>query len=87
MENMLKIDRSFIADIPSDRGAAILVESMITLARNLGLQCMAEGIETEEQLAFLIANRCPLGQGFLFGRPVPASDFTTGLATRRSDAA
>ena len=85
--NMLKIDRSFIADIPSDRGAAILVESMITLARNLGLQCMAEGIETEEQLAFLIANRCPLGQGFLFGRPVPASDFTTGLATRRSDAA
>ena len=85
--NTLKIDRSFITDIPSDRGAAILVESMITLARNLGLQCMAEGIETEEQLAFLIANRCPLGQGFLFGRPVPAAEFSTGLAARRSDAA
>jgi EAL domain-containing protein (putative c-di-GMP-specific phosphodiesterase class I) len=60
---------------------------MITLARNLGLQCLAEGIETEEQLAFLIARRCPLGQGFLFGRPVPAAAFTDGLAGSHTAAA
>jgi len=83
----LKIDRTFIADIPTDRGASILVESMITLAANLGLQCLAEGIETEEQLAFLIARGCPLGQGFLIGRPVPATEFTAGLASRRTEAA
>jgi diguanylate cyclase (GGDEF)-like protein len=85
--NTLKIDRSFIADLPANPGASILVDSMITLARNLGLQCLAEGIETEEQLAFLIARRCPLGQGFLFGRPVPASEFTPGLTARRTKAA
>jgi diguanylate cyclase (GGDEF)-like protein/PAS domain S-box-containing protein len=85
--NTLKIDRSFIAGIPTDRKASILVESMITLARNLGLQCMAEGIETEGQLAYLIARRCPLGQGFLFGRPVPAAEFTAVMARRRFEAA
>jgi diguanylate cyclase len=85
--NTLKIDRSFIADVPTDRGASILVESMITLARNLGLQCLAEGIETEEQLAFLIARGCPLGQGFLFGRPVPAAGFCEHLDGQRTEAA
>jgi diguanylate cyclase (GGDEF)-like protein/PAS domain S-box-containing protein len=73
--NTLKIDRGFIADVPGDRGASILVESMVTLARNLGLHCLAEGIETEEQLAFLTARGCPLGQGYLFGRPMPAEQF------------
>jgi diguanylate cyclase (GGDEF)-like protein/PAS domain S-box-containing protein len=85
--NTLKIDRSFIADVPTDRGTSILVESMITLARNLGLQCLAEGIETEEQLAFLIRRDCPLGQGFLFGRPVPAAGFTEHLDRQRPQAA
>jgi diguanylate cyclase (GGDEF)-like protein/PAS domain S-box-containing protein len=78
--NTLKIDRSFTADVPGDRGAGILIETMIGLARNLGLQCLAEGIETEEQLAFLIDRGCPLGQGYLFGRPMPAADFAAHLA-------
>jgi diguanylate cyclase (GGDEF)-like protein/PAS domain S-box-containing protein len=85
--NTIKIDRSFIAELPTDRGASILVETMITLADNLGLHCLAEGIETEEQLAYLTARRCPLGQGFLFGRPVPAADFTAAMTHRRSEAA
>jgi diguanylate cyclase (GGDEF)-like protein/PAS domain S-box-containing protein len=85
--NTLKIDRSFIAELPNDRGASILVKSMVTLAADLGLQCLAEGIETEEQLAFLIAHRCPLGQGFLFGRPVPVAEFTAAMTHRRSEAA
>ena len=81
--NTLKIDRGFIADVPGDRGASILVESMVSLARNLGLHCLAEGIETEEQLAFLVARGCPLGQGYLFGRPMPASRFAALVGAAR----
>jgi diguanylate cyclase (GGDEF)-like protein/PAS domain S-box-containing protein len=69
----LKIDRSFVSDIPTDHGAGLLVSTIIKLAEGLGLQPMAEGIETEEQLAFLIEHGCPLGQGYLFSRPVPAA--------------
>ncbi len=68
----LKIDRSFVADLPDDRGAQVLVPAMIQMAENLGLQPLAEGIETEEQRAFLIEHGCPLGQGYLFSKPVPA---------------
>jgi diguanylate cyclase (GGDEF)-like protein/PAS domain S-box-containing protein len=85
--NTLKIDRSFTADVPGDRGAGVLIETMIVLARNLGLQCLAEGIETEAQLAFLLERGCPLGQGFLFGRPMPAADFAAHLAAQARRAA
>jgi EAL domain-containing protein (putative c-di-GMP-specific phosphodiesterase class I) len=68
----LKIDRSFIADLPGDASSAVLVATIIQLAKNLGLHSLAEGIETEEQRRFLIDNGCALGQGFLFSRPVPA---------------
>jgi diguanylate cyclase (GGDEF)-like protein/PAS domain S-box-containing protein len=74
--NTLKIDRSFIRDLPHDKEAAILVEIMITLASRLGMQCLAEGIETEAQLAFLVEHGCHLGQGFLYSRPLPVSGFT-----------
>ncbi len=73
----LKIDRSFVADLPRDKGAAILVKSIIQLAHNLGLQPLAEGIETPEQAAFLVAHDCSLGQGFLYSRPVPADEFVS----------
>ena len=75
----LKVDRAFIRDVPADRGARVLVESIITLAANLGLHCLAEGIETEEQLGFLTSRGCRFGQGFLFGKPVPASELTASL--------
>ena len=68
----LKIDRSFIADLPGDTSSAVLVATIIQLAQNLGLHPLAEGIETEEQRRFLVDNGCMLGQGFLFSRPVPA---------------
>ena len=48
---------------------------MITMAEKLGIQCLAEGIETEAQLAFLTERGCPLGQGYLYSRPLPASAF------------
>jgi diguanylate cyclase (GGDEF)-like protein/PAS domain S-box-containing protein len=69
----LKIDRSFVAGLPDDRSARVLVSGMIGLADGLGLQALAEGIETESQRAFLVAHGCPLGQGYLFSPPVAAS--------------
>jgi diguanylate cyclase (GGDEF)-like protein/PAS domain S-box-containing protein len=68
----LKIDRSFVSGLPDDHGARVLVSGMIGLADGLGLQALAEGIETEAQRAFLIDHGCPLGQGYLFSPPVPA---------------
>jgi diguanylate cyclase (GGDEF)-like protein/PAS domain S-box-containing protein len=70
----IKIDRSFVADLPRDRGSAAIVTAIIQLAHSLGVQPLAEGIETQEQLDFLIAQGCRLGQGYLLGRPVPADD-------------
>lgn len=64
----LKIDRSFVAGIPDDPRALAIVEGVIKLARNLRMTCIAEGIETENQRAYL-AERGVLGQGFLLGRP------------------
>ena len=68
----LKIDRSFVAGVPDDHSACVLVSTMVRLAEGLGLQALAEGIETEAQRAFLIEHGCPLGQGYLFSRPVAA---------------
>ena len=69
---ILKIDRSFIRDLPSDRAAAVLVSGIVGLTRSLGLQPLAEGIETEDQRRFLLEHGCEMGQGYLFSPPVPA---------------
>ena len=74
MVTTLKIDRSFVHDVPHDRSAAVLVSSIVQLARGLGLQPLAEGIETEEQRAFLVGEGCTFGQGFLFSPAVPAPE-------------
>ena len=68
----LKIDRSFIAAVPGDRRVSLLVASIVQLARNLGLEPLAEGVETEAQRRFLVEHGCLLGQGFYFSRAVPA---------------
>ena len=73
--SMIKIDRSFVKDLPGDRDAGVLVETIITMAQKLGIQCLAEGIETEAQLKFLRDVGCPLGQGYLYSRPLPVSRF------------
>jgi EAL domain-containing protein (putative c-di-GMP-specific phosphodiesterase class I) len=70
---LLKIDRSFISDISLEPHSVEIPRAIVTLAHNLGLAALAEGIETEEQLTQLKALGCELGQGFLFSRPlVPA---------------
>ena len=72
--DILKIDRSFVRDIDKDRDAASMVSAMISLANNLGMIPLAEGIETEGEWAFLTDRGCTLGQGFHFSRPVPAAE-------------
>ena len=69
----LKIDRSFVRDLPHDAASATLTETIVRLARGVGMEPLAEGIETEAQRRFLVERGCRLGQGFLFGKPVPAA--------------
>ncbi len=68
----LKIDRSFVQDIPGNRDNENLVFSILTLARSFNLQTVAEGIETQNQLDYLQQLECDLGQGYLFSKPVSA---------------
>jgi diguanylate cyclase (GGDEF)-like protein/PAS domain S-box-containing protein len=79
----LKIDRSFIADVESDPGSASVANSIIDIAHNLGIEAVAEGVETEEQLEFLRRCGCDQFQGFLFSRPIPAERFAELLRARR----
>ena len=73
--DVLKIDRSFLQDVTTSRRNASIVRSVVDLGHNLGLRVVAEGVETTEALEFLRGLGCDLGQGFLFGRPVPAEEF------------
>jgi diguanylate cyclase (GGDEF)-like protein len=71
----LKIDKSFINGIPTNKKDCAIVKAIIDLAKSLDLYIIAEGIETEEQKDFLIRNGCDAIQGYLFSRPIPVSDF------------
>jgi EAL domain-containing protein (putative c-di-GMP-specific phosphodiesterase class I) len=68
----LKIDRSFVVDLPGDRESVAIARSIVALAKNLGLEVLAEGVETREQLRFLAESGCDRIQGFCFSRPVAA---------------
>jgi diguanylate cyclase (GGDEF)-like protein len=72
--NMLKIDRSFVMELGESEQARNLVSSIVQLAHTLGLEPLAEGVETEEHRRFLIDNGCRYGQGFLFSRPLPTDE-------------
>ena len=78
----LKIDRSFVGDIKSDASEDVLVDAIITLAQKLALRTVAEGVETEAQIAFLKARGCDNYQGFLFSRPIEAAAFVEFVRER-----
>jgi diguanylate cyclase (GGDEF)-like protein/PAS domain S-box-containing protein len=77
----LKIDRSFINEVGTDANDAAIASSVIALAQAMSLEVVAEGIETDEQLRFLVARGCTEGQGYLFSRPVPPAELELFLAT------
>jgi len=79
----LKIDRSFVRDVTVDKDDAAIIAAIIALTRNLDLRTIAEGVETEEQLAFLRAQGCDQVQGFLLGRPAPPAEWITLLTQQR----
>ncbi|MDD2700917.1 MAG: EAL domain-containing protein [Sideroxydans sp.] len=71
----LKIDQSFVRDIATDKNNSIMVRTIINIANNFGLEIIAEGVETDDQLAFLRQYGCNRYQGYLFGKPVPLAEF------------
>lgn len=70
----IKIDRSFVQDIGIDSSDETIIEAMLSMANSLGMYCVAEGVETEQQLAFFSRRQCYLIQGYLFARPMPEQD-------------
>ena len=79
----LKIDRAFIRHITTDSGEATIAKAIISLAHNLKLRVVAEGVETQAQLDFLRAHDCDEMQGYLFARPMSADDCARAMAEGR----
>jgi EAL domain-containing protein (putative c-di-GMP-specific phosphodiesterase class I) len=77
--DQIKIDRSFVRDVASDNNDAAIVQTIIAMAETLGLDVIAEGVETEAQLEFLELRGCHAYQGYLFGKPVPIEQFKVSL--------
>jgi len=75
----LKIDRSFTTGIPDDQSDCAIAGTIVSMAQQLGLRVIAEGVETLEQLAFLRASGCDEVQGYLYSKPLPAADFERSL--------
>lgn len=78
--DQLKIDKSFVDEVLSDPHSAAIVRTILSLAGNLGLNVVAEGVETEAQMAFLSAHGCDAFQGYLLSRPLPVEQLPDSIA-------
>jgi EAL domain-containing protein (putative c-di-GMP-specific phosphodiesterase class I)/CheY-like chemotaxis protein len=81
----IKIDRSFIEDVIENRSDAAITQGVISMAHHLGLEVVAEGVETEAHAAYLRKNQCDLLQGFAFARPMPFDDLLAFMNNQASD--
>lgn len=82
----LKIDLTFVQGMAGSTAHAAAVEAILLIGRRLGVSVVAEGIETREQEEQLLTEGCTIGQGYLFGRPIPALDFAARFLTKRTAA-
>ena len=80
----LKLDQSFVRDVTTDNRDAAIVSAVISLAHSLNLQVVAEGVETEEQLAFMSQQRCDRIEGFFFSSPMSTEELEPYLLERRA---
>ena len=79
----IKVDRSFVAKLTRNAQDAAIVRSLIGMAHNLDLGVIAEGVETSQQADFLLKENCEEAQGFLYAKPLPATEFEAYLRTQR----
>jgi EAL domain-containing protein (putative c-di-GMP-specific phosphodiesterase class I) len=77
----LKIDKSFVAQLGTDRRSTELVRTIVLMGVNLGMELIAEGIETQQRWSLLRRTQCTYGQGYLFSRPLPAGELDLGPLT------
>ena len=80
----LKIDRSFVSDLPDHPHDIAITRAILAMGRSLGFDVIAEGVETKEQQKFLLDEGCIQGQGYLFAKPMPIKEFTDWLRARQS---
>jgi EAL domain-containing protein (putative c-di-GMP-specific phosphodiesterase class I) len=82
--HILKLDRSFVNDIGVSESGTSLVNAILFMTKALGLSCVAEGVETRQQLEFLAANNCEEAQGYWLAKPMPAAEFERWWTQRKS---
>lgn len=81
--DVLKVDRSFVKDVETNRKNAVILESLFVIAKELDIEVVVEGVETEGQLLFMKQKNCDIIQGYIFSKPVPISPFTDMLEKRK----
>ena len=77
--DVLKVDRSFVKDVETNRKNAVILKSLIIIAKELNIEVVVEGVETEAQLRFMQEKNCDIIQGYIFSKPVPVAQFTDML--------
>jgi EAL domain-containing protein (putative c-di-GMP-specific phosphodiesterase class I) len=79
----LKLDRAFVQELPHNTEDAAIATATLSMARELGMDVVAEGVETVEQKGFLAERGCQVMQGYLYSRPLPVDDFERWLLSRQ----